>query len=203
MQEAPQTIGLFASFTAAGYLVTRLFLNRSTSKGKKPFENAKVRFKTKEAMYRTRLIEFDNKTWTFAAPLQRNVSVPIAVGEMLTCEVMTYGGVLMFTAPVIERCNQRGALIIAAPKTPVFCNRRSEEREDVDQRVAVEGQIATLMNLSPGGAKVQIRGRNKLSDKVLVNMEEGRKVGATVVDSEDAGGCTILRLQFDEPVPSP
>lgn len=199
MQEAPQTIALFASVVAGGYLTTRFMLNKSNSLGRKPEENAKVRFKTKEAMYRTRLLSLDAKTWVFAAPIQRNILVPISVGEPLTCEVMVSGGVLLFTTKVVGRCNDRGALIIEAPKNPVFVNRRATEREvspNMDAQIA--GIAATVMDLSPGGAKVRIKKGEKSGANVSVRLGAANR-NAKVVDSESESGCTVLRLQFDEP----
>ncbi|HLO99232.1 MAG TPA: flagellar brake protein [Fimbriimonas sp.] len=190
---------MFASVVAGGYLTTRFMLNKSNSLGRRPEENAKVRFKTKEAMYRTRLLSSDAKTWVFAAPIQRNILVPISVGETLTCEVMVEGGVLLFTAKVIDRCNERGALIIAAPKNPVFVNRRSTEREvspSMDAQIA--GISATVMDLSPGGAKVRIKKNEKSGASVSVRLGAANR-NAKVMDAENEGGCTVLRLQFDEP----
>ncbi len=166
-----------------------------------PVENAKVRMKTSDALYRCRLVSKDSKTWTFTAPMHRDNYVPVSVGENIKCEVIANGGVLIFESTVIARRPIEGTIVISAPKTVKLDNRRQHlDRREVDMDVVVAGKSGAVMDLSPGGARVKIRGFEREGNMVKIDLPSGESRGATVVDSKNDQFGSVIRLKFDEPI---
>lgn len=204
MQEiATLTISFAAVFTA-GVLCAKMFFAGKFSINKKnldPVENAKVRMKTSSAFYRCRLISFDNEEWVFSAPMQRDMFVPIPVGEVVTCEVIGQSGLLTFQSKVIARRSENPSIVIEAPKNISLDERREELRnEDIRMDVTVAGKTGTVMDLSPGGARVRIRGFEREGNLVRIDLPTGESRGATVIDSKNDHEGSVIRLRFDEPI---
>lgn len=169
-----------------------------------PVENARVRFKTSQAVYRSRLISFDDKQWVFAAPMQRDSYIPVPVGEECVCEVVARGGVLIFSSKVIARQSQEGRIVIEAPTNPKLKNRREGARRiDIPMKLLVGNHGGEVLDVSSNGAKVKLSGFQKEGQTVRVDLPDGESRAATVIEStHDSIGSTV-RISFDRPIQLP
>ncbi len=204
MQELITFLASFAGVFAAGLLLARLHAGRKFSFKRskcQPTENAKVRMKTSDALYRCRLISHSDTEWVFSAPMQRDMYVPIRVGETVNCEVVGNEGLIIFQSQIIARRAGEAAIVVAAPKAVSVENRRdNDRREGIPMDVVVGGKTGSVMDLSPGGAKVRIRGFEREGNIVRIDLPFGESRGATVVDSKNDHEGSIIRLRFDEPI---
>ena len=204
MQEILTLLLSFSLVFAIGYVGAKTF-NALRSRPRKeeyiPVENAKVRMKTSGALYRCRLVSHSSKLWVFTAPMHRDNFVAISVGEAVTCEVVANGGLLLFTSTVIARKSIEGTITVAAPATIKLDNRRDKaDREVVDMAVVVSGTSGEVMDLSPGGARVKIKGFQREGNIVMIDLPTGESRAAVVVDSKNDHMGSVIRLKFDEPI---
>jgi c-di-GMP-binding flagellar brake protein YcgR len=169
-----------------------------------PVENARVRFKTGSAVYRSRLISHDDKQWIFAAPMQRDSYIPVPVGEDCVCEVVARGGVLIFTSKVVARQSQEGRIVIEAPVNAKLKNRRDDTRRiDLPMTVQVGSHDGEVIDVSTTGAKVKLNGFQKEGQTVRVDLPDGESRAGTVIEStHDSVGSTV-RISFDRPIQLP
>lgn len=207
MQEILLLLGSFSAVFVAGFFAPRLMMiARSYLKKEslEPVDNAKVRMKSASSLYRCRLISHDKEGWTFTAPMQRDIYVPIPIGEEVVCEVVGQNGLLVFKSQVIARRAQEGVIVVAAPKNISLENRRDgDRREGRPMEVIVAGKNGSVMDLSPGGARVKIRGFEREGNVVRIDLPSGESRGATVVDSKNDHEGSVIRLRFDEPIMVP
>ena len=190
-----------------GFLLAKLLGRKSALDDRlrrTPLENARVRFKTSGAVYRSRLISHDDKQWVFAAPMQRDSFVPIPIGEECVCEVLARGGVLIFTSKVIARQSQEGRIVIEAPVKPKLKNRRDDARRmDIPMKLQVGNHSGEVLDVSTNGAKVKLSGFQKEGQTVRVDLPDGESRAATVIEStHDSIGSTV-RISFDRPIQLP
>ena len=204
MQEILTLLLSFSVVFAIGYVVARTFLTLRGRPRKEefiPVENAKVRMKTSGALYRCRLVSHGPKSWIMTAPMHRDNYVPVSVGETVTCEVIAQGGLLLFTSTVIARKSIEGTISIAAPTSVKLDNRRDKsDRELVDMAVVVSGTSGEVMDLSPGGARVKIKGFQREGNIVTIDLPTGESRAAVVVDSKNDHMGSVIRLKFDDPI---
>lgn len=80
-----------------------------------PSPGSALRIRADEAVYRSRFLEAGQKGWVFAAPLQRDVYVPLRVGEDLVVEAEEAEGRLIFRAKLVERCGDTGRMVMTRP----------------------------------------------------------------------------------------
>lgn len=204
MQEILLLLVSFSAVFALGLGLAKVYMVLRAKPRKDsytPVENAKVRMKSATALYRCRLISHDSNTWTFTAPMQRDTYVPVPIGEEVTCEVVAKGGVLLFSSKVIARKAIEGTIVIAAPKNVKLDDRRDKtDRAEIEMAVVVAGKTGSVMDLSPGGARVKIQGFEREGNMVRIDLPTGESRGATVVDSKNDHMGSVIRLKFDEPI---
>ena len=207
MQEILILLVSFSAIILAGYFGSKLFatIKRSLKDDdRQPVENAKVRMKTASSLYRCRLISQGPEGWVFSAPIQRDYFVPIPFGEEVTCEVLAKGGVLIFKTRVIGRRSEEKSIVVENPKNVAFENRREDDRrDDISMDVTVAGKSGSVMDLSPGGARVKIRGFEREGNVVQIDLPSGESRAATIVDSKNDHIGSVIRLKFDEPIQLP
>jgi hypothetical protein len=80
-----------------------------------PSPGSPLRIRADEAVYRSRFLEAGTEGWIFAAPLQRDVYVPLRVGEDLVVEAEEPEGRLIFRAKLVERCGNTGRMVMSRP----------------------------------------------------------------------------------------
>ncbi len=204
MQEILTLLASFSAVFAVGYIGGRGYMalrSMGNKSAQTPVENAKVRMKTSDALYRCRLVSKDGSSWTFTAPMHRDNYVPVSVGESVKCEVVANGGLLIFETKVIARKSIEGTIVVAAPKSVKLDNRRMNlDRREVDMDVVVAGKNGAVIDLSPGGARVKIQGFEREGNMVRIDLPSGESRCATVVDSKNDQFGSVIRLKFDEPI---
>ena len=206
MQELLTLLVSFSAVLFVGIMLgktTLMFRDKTRKDAYTPVENAKVRMKTTNALYRCRLVSSDARGWVFTAPMHRDNYVPVSVGEEVTCEVVAKGGLLLFTTKVIARKPIEGTIVVAVPKGMKLDNRRAKsDRSEVEMDVIVAGKNGAVIDLSPGGARVKIQGFEREGNMVRIDLPNGESRGATVVDSKNDHLGSVIRLKFDEPISS-
>ncbi|MBS1700711.1 MAG: flagellar brake domain-containing protein [Armatimonadetes bacterium] len=207
MQQLLLLLGSFAVVFFAGFYASKIFIGSKFSfrnRKWKPVENARTKMKTGSALYRCRLLSYNDTEWVFSAPFQRDVHVPIPIGADVTCEVVAEGGLLIFQSQVIARRADQKAIVVAAPmKASLEERRQGDRRDDVPMEVVVGGKNGSVMDLSPGGARVRIKGFEREGNIVRIDLPSGESRGATVVDSQNDGIGSTIRLRFDEQITVP
>jgi len=207
MQAFLELLGSFSLVFCLAYAVTYIVLlpaRKTHQLGYRPLENARVRFKTPTNLYRSRLLEFNDTEWIFAAPLQRDSFVPIDLGTEVVCEVVARGGLLIFKSVVIARDADQGSLTIKAPESPKLSDRRdSIRRVDLPFDIHIGGFKAELMDISTDGARIKINGFQKEGKTLEVDLGNGEHRIATIIDSKLNEFGSILRVRFDRPVTIP
>ena len=204
MQQFLTLLLSFSLFFAVGIGISRAYfflVSRPNRKAQCPVDNAKVTMKTRDALYRCRLISQDSSGWTFSAPMHRDNYVPVAVGEEVICEVVAHGGLITFPTKVISRKPIEGTILVASPKNVKLDNRRTKaDRREVEMDVIVGGRNGEVIDISSGGARVKIQGFEREGNMVKVDLPTGESRGATVVDSKNDHLGSVVRLKFDEPI---
>lgn len=190
-----------------GFLLAKAFGRKSAldaQQKRTPVDNARVRFKTGSAVYRSRLISFGNEQWVFAAPMQRDSYIPVPVGEECVCEVVARGGVLIFTSKVIARQSKEGRIVIEAPVNPKLKNRRDDARRiDIPMKLLVGNHGGEVLDVSTNGAKVKLSGFQKEGQTVRVDLPDGETRAGTVIESTHDNVGSTVRISFDRPIQLP
>ena len=204
MQEILTLLVSFSLVFGLGLIIAK-FVMASRSKPRKdaytPVENAKVKMKTKTALYRCRLVSMDSSGWVFTAPIHRDNYVPVTVGEEITCEIVAKGGILLFSTKVIARKPIERMITVAVPKNMKLDDRRDKsDRSEIEMDVVVAGKNGAVIDLSPGGARVKIQGFEREGNMVRIDLPTGESRGAIVVDSKNDHMGSVIRLKFDEPI---
>lgn len=207
MHQFLELLGSFCLVFCFGYGITYIFVtfrNKHDQARRQPLENAKVRFKTATNLYRTRLLEYGETEWVFAAPLQRDSYVPIPIGSEIVCEVVARGGVLIFSSVVTDRDADRGALMIKAPVSPKLMDRRDEiRRVDIPMQLVIGESTAEVMDLSSGGARIKIKGYEREGKVINISLPDGDERRGTVIDTHNSETGSVIRLKFDRPIAIP
>lgn len=190
-----------------GFLLAKAFSRKSIAEAKRnrePLENAKVRFKTADAVYRSRLITHGPDGWVFAAPMQRDSYVPVPIGKECVCEVVARGGVLLFTSKVIARQSEEGRIVVEAPVNPKLKNRRDDPRRiDIPMKMLVGNHGGEVIDVSTNGARVKLSGFQREGQTVRVDLPDGEIRSATVIESKHDNLGSVVRLNFDQPIQLP
>lgn len=207
MQDMLALIGSLTIVFLVGFLLAKAFGRKSAldaQQKRTPVDNARVRFKTGSAVYRSRLISFGNEQWVFAAPMQRDSYIPVPVGEECVCEVVARGGVLIFTSKVIARQSKEGRIVIEAPVNPKLKNRRDDARRiDIPMKLLVGNHGGEVLDVSTNGAKVKLSGFQKEGQTVRVDLPDGETRAGTVIESTHDNVGSTVRISFDRPIQLP
>ncbi len=81
-----------------------------------PPEGARLRIRSDLTVYRSRFLGADRTGWRFAAPLQRDVYVPLRVGESLVIEAESDHERLLFRSTLISRDAETGMMVAQVPQ---------------------------------------------------------------------------------------
>lgn len=171
-------------------------------------ENTSVRMIGPGGVYRCHFLRQSKAGLTFSAPLQRDVYVPLRVGEIMMIQAPLNDSVVTFRAAVIGRDADTHEFTLATPERIRHVDRRVESRDtNIRGRiVALNGQSATILDLSAGGAKVlcQAHGINA-GDAVRLNLpdEMGVVYGWALEAIPTADGAyrsQAVRIRFETPL---
>lgn len=167
-----QVLGYFV-LAAAASMAFCWFVMRHASRWKAKWlePGAMVRFRTGEAMYRTRFTSARKKGLAFAAPLQRDVYVPIPVGERVIVEAPSKEGVIVFRTHVIGRDVETREIVLAVPEVVHREERREGARQDGGfSPIQVEDREAWLVDVAPHGVKFTTNAEVRSGERIKVEM---------------------------------
>lgn len=184
----------FAVALGAAWLFIRITLYLRTRLD--PSIGDTLRVRAASGMYRSRLLGLGRSSWTLSAPLQRDAFVPIRIGEELVIESASRQGALLFRSQVVARDPETHSLHIQRPERIHLVERRGHRRfpELEGAAVQLEGESATLMDISEGGARLHTSTKAHRGDRVRLDLPSGDSVFAWVLSTD---GCEA-RLRFEE-----
>jgi len=170
-------------------------------------ENATVRMVGAGGVYRCHYLRSDKRGLTFSSPLQRDHYVPLRVGEQLMVQVPMPESLLTFRTSILERDAERHEFLLAHPEGVRNIDRRSEVRDvSVEgQRAVLNGDPATMMDLSAGGAKVLVDQDVDPGDQVRLElpMNLGSAYGWALESTASHRGrqsARAVRIKFQVPL---
>jgi hypothetical protein len=185
-------LGGVAAFSIA-WLFTKLTeLSRNRLE---PAVGSILRLRATSGVYRSQLMSVGS-VWTISAPLQRDHHVPLRVGENLHVEAASKHGAILGRSLIVARQSDPHVLVLKRPEKLHLVERRQRKRwpEWQGAEVSLDGQSATLMNLSEGGARVQTSMRTYKGDRLRLDMPWGQEVHGWVLSSEG----DEARIRFEE-----
>jgi c-di-GMP-binding flagellar brake protein YcgR len=190
---------VFAVSIGASYLITSIRVKR---KNAAPLPNTTLQIRTGSGLYRSKFIGDNASGWVISAPLSRDAYVPLRVGEAITVLGPTESGLKHFHTEILLRDSETHELTIKIPEKMSTVERRQSFRVDkfLTPNAVVEGQPATLLDLSEGGARVVIREQIKRGERTALELPGNDKMFAWVVDSSPANPGYVIRLRFEEPL---
>lgn len=205
MNNVIELVGLFAVVFAVSFGLAYVWsvLKRRQSQIPPPV-NSVARLRTPGAVYRTRFVGVDAVGWRFTCPLQRDAYVPIRVGEAVTVECQSEGGVRIFRSEVVGRDALTKELILRVPGTVYVRDRRFEARRtDVaGMTVDIDGTEAVLADLSSTGLRVVAAKPIPKGERVSLRMAGvvPDRQTAWVIGSEPNvnGPGFLVRLKLEE-----
>jgi len=119
-------------------------------------ENATVRMVGAGGVYRCHYLRAERRGLVFSSPIQRDHYVPLRAGESLMIQVPMPESLLTFRTTILERDADQHEFLLAHPEGIKRIDRRSEVRDTTidGQEAILNGDSATMVDLSAGGAKV-------------------------------------------------
>ena len=200
MQDFLKLIGSFTLLFALSYALAFMFtqLQKRRQPSLVPSENDKMKFKSSDGMFRCRFIREDAEGWQFSAPMQRDHYVPLSVGTVVVCEVVTSEGILHFESTVINRRLDPARIVIKKPENPSLVERRNRIRvtDMAEMDLSISGKKGKLLDRSSGGIRIALTGSLDEGATVEVKFPNGEMKSARVVASERSLGETIARLAY-------
>ncbi|HEY3781988.1 MAG TPA: flagellar brake protein [Fimbriimonadaceae bacterium] len=190
---------VFAVSIGASYFITSLRVKR---KNVELLPNTTLQIRSGEGIYRSKFLGDNASGWIISAPLSRDAYVPLRVGEKITVVGPTEHGLKHFQTEVLLRDSDTHELTIKIPDRMSNVERRQSFRVDkfLSPSALVEGQPATLLDLSEGGARVVLHDPLKRGERTAIELLGADKMYAWVVDSSPANPGYVIRLRFEEPL---
>ncbi|ARU40466.1 hypothetical protein CCB80_04640 [Armatimonadetes bacterium Uphvl-Ar1] len=209
MLEFLQMVGLLAVVFAVSMVVS--YLVTAKNRRKVTFvplmENARVRMVGPGGTYRCYFVKRTKKGLVFSAPLQRDRYVPVRVGESMMVQAPVADSLVTFRSSVISRDVETHEFALAHPQRMRQVDRRAEARDRTVEGsiVRVNGEPASLMDLSAGGARIVSNSDLVPGDRVTLDLPEelGSIWGWALesVPSQFGGSVTReFRVRFEEPL---
>ena len=209
MIEFLQMVGLLAVvFTVS--MVVSYFL---TAKNRKQVtfvpltENCRVRMVGPGGSYRCYFVRRTKKGLVFSAPLQRDRYVPVRVGESMMVQAPVADSLVTFRSSVISRDAETHEFVLETPTRIRQVDRRSERRDEQfsGSIIRLNGEPASLVDLSAGGAKVISNSAVLAGDSVAVELPDdfGLVYGWALETLPSATGTAVtreVRVRFEEPL---
>jgi hypothetical protein len=208
MIEILQMVGLLMA-VLSGSMVLSYFLTRHNRKQLAivPLEeNTRVRMVGPGGSYRCYFLRRSKKGLTFSAPLQRDRYIPVRVGESMMVQAPLADCLVTFKSTVESRDAETHEFILAWPKRVRMVDRRAENREATREGsiILVNGEPASVLNLSAGGARLVTAAKIQPGDTLSLelNQDFGMVYGwaLEVLPSLSGGAAWEVRVRFEEPL---
>jgi hypothetical protein len=197
-------LALFLMSVAGSYAFATLI--KRAKRTHAPPENAKVRVRATNGVYRSRFLRETEAGWQFSAPICRDAYVPFRVGEELTMELADEDGILRFRTVVLDRDANEHIFTMRKPTQVIRDDRRAEERytEYMGQTCKLDETEASILNVSKTGICVVSDQRLNPGERVQLSLPfADLPTFGYVVGREGAQKFCKLRIRFDAPVALP
>ncbi len=170
-------------------------------------ENTRVRMVGPGGSYRCYFLRRSKSGLVFSAPLQRDRYIPVRVGETMMVQAPLADCVLTFRAAITGRDQDSHEFTLAFPERIRHVDRRCEPRKTdmAGTIVAINGQPATIVDLSASGARIVSSTDVRPGDAVRVDLphEYGTAYGWALESFASSLGRTPaqeLRIRFETPL---
>jgi hypothetical protein len=170
-------------------------------------EGVSVRLIGPGGSYRCHFLGFRGEDLAFSSPIQADRYVPVRVGERLYVQAPGKDCMLSFRCTVIARDGDAHELRLTAPDYVRRSQRRSEPRmtDLTGEDALVDGEPATLVDLSAAGACLLSRRRSEPGRRVRVVLPKGEldTIGWVLEATPSEVGVYQgykTRIQFTEPL---
>ena len=158
-------------------------------------------------VYRCHYLSHDRKGVRVSSPIQRDHYIPLRVGEQMMVQVPQAGGLLVFRTTIIERDADAHEFLLSSPEGVRNIERRSEHRDTTveGQDVVFNGEPATLLDISAGGAKVLTQIEIDAGDQVRIQLHSnlGEAYGwalESTASQRDRRPARAVRVKFQIPL---
>jgi len=137
-------------------------------------ENAMVRFVGAGGVYRCHFVRSDRKGLVFSSPIQQDHYVPLRAGEMIMVQSPKDDGLMTFRTTILSRDAETHEFLLAHPQQVKHVDRRSEPRVKSfeGEKVRINGDEATMIDISAGGAKVVTEREIDPGDQVRLELPQ-------------------------------
>jgi Flagellar protein YcgR len=170
-------------------------------------EGTSVRLIGPGGAYRCHFMGERNENLVFSSPIQADRYVPIRCGEKVYVQAPGDGCMLSFRTTVIQRDSEAHELILASPQYVRRSERRTEHRITslVGEDALIDGELATIVDLSAAGACLLSRRRPCPGDRLRVVLPSSDlDADAWALDATPAvmgsQQAFKIRVQFTEPL---
>lgn len=191
------SIVLFFLACAFGFVVTKA-LERITPSVP---VGSKVRIRMATGIARSVLVAKRDDEWVFSALVRRFPGEFPCRGESVLVEAAGASGAYLFRVKVKSVDPEPFGLYVEPPRTIHRLNRRAAKRcLGIQTAAYINGSPCTLLNVSPGGAKLSSTLRIEPGDRVSIELGDHR-ISAWVLDSRPIGNSqSTIRVCFDEDI---
>lgn len=206
MRELFEIVGFFTCAAVIAFGLSHLLFRlpfRKLPMGLAP--GALVRIKTRNGVHRTRFIRKRQGEFVFAAPLQRDHYVPLAVGEDITVEAPMKDGVLLFRSKVSSRDADSHEITLSPPDKIHREDRRESPRQEASgKEVMVEERPAWLLDVSKHGVRFARNGPLTKGERIRLDLDSEPLYGWVLDCSPnhvDGEGSHIVRARLEDSAP--
>ncbi len=204
LKEVVQLAFSFVLAAASSYLATLLIVRLLKRRMSVPIpvSNARVRFSSGQAMYRSRFLEAASDRWSFAAPMSRDAYVPITLGTKLIVETYSERGKILFETTVIGRSREQGSIEVAVPTKFQVVDRRTGAKRwsGGEGEVCIGDFTADVIDRSQTGIAVRLRNPDlqpqDVNEEITVRFPGNEVRLGRVVEAFRAQGATMVRIAF-------
>lgn len=209
MSSLLQLIGLFILVFGVS-LIASFGLHSMRKPWRKKLEiepNTMVRLVGAGGVYRCHYLSHDRKGVRVSSPIQRDHYIPLRVGEQMMVQVPQDAGLLVFRTTIIERDAESHEFLLGSPEAVRHIERRSEQRDSSVEGKGIEfnGEPATLIDISAGGAKVLTQVEVDPGDQVRIKLHAnlGEAYGwalESTASQRDRRPARAVRVKFQIPL---
>lgn len=172
-------------------------------------ENTSVRMVGQSGVYRCTYLRRSPKGLVFSAPLQRNVHVPITVGELMMIQAPVAESVITFRSKVVSRNGDTHEFTLENPERFRHVDRRAEKRDTTlgGTIIRINHNPGCLVNLSAQGARILTTSHIQPGDVICLELggESEEVYGWALESIPESIGQSIgrsVRIRFDQPLAS-
>lgn len=178
---------VFAGSVTASYMLFSAIRRGKMRSARAIRPTGALKLRGTQGMYRSTFCDAYDGHWVISSPLQRDVYVPLHVGDSLFVEAPVVGGTAFFRADIVERRALTHEFVIKLPNEISIRQRRGTDRESFGAGLdcTINGREAKLLNRSTTGALIISTLRPDHGDRLKINLE-GEEIEGYALDCEPA-----------------